>query len=68
VLYEAQERDCVAHGAEVNPAAWHLAALASYGGLPQSERGYILARLMSVAQALGLQTFSNSCEMRNIRS
>ncbi len=49
MLYEAQERDCVAHGAEVNPAAWHLAALASYGGLPQSERGYILARLMSVA-------------------
>lgn len=56
VLFESQERGSGSYGAEVNPAAWHLASLASFGNLPSSEKKYVLSRLKSVAAHSALDT------------
>ena len=53
VLYEALHKGRVAIGAEVNPAAWHLAALASFVTLPTIERQFALAKVRKIASDLG---------------
>jgi hypothetical protein len=51
VLFEAVERGCSAVGTEVNPAAWHLANLASFSGLPAQEKTTILRKLKELASS-----------------
>ena len=53
VLFEALERGRSAYGSEVNPAAWHLASLASFSGLPLADQDYVLGRLKSFATEIG---------------
>lgn len=45
VLFEASRRGIAAYGAEVNPAAWHMARLAGFGGLPSEEKRHVLTEL-----------------------
>ncbi len=52
VLYEAVEKNKSAYGLEVNPAAWHLASLASFGSLPKDEKFYVLRQLERLAVAI----------------
>src|SRR6516165_9197804 len=69
VLFEAHERDCSSYGSEVNPAAWHLASLASFGSLPAAEREYILSRLKALAAGSALDNsamFSTGAPPTNI--
>ncbi len=49
VLFEAVNRGRFAIGTEVNPAAWHLASLACFAGIPFDEKKAILHRLKSLA-------------------
>jgi SAM-dependent methyltransferase len=53
VLFEAIVRGRVAVGSEVNPAAWHLANLASFAGLTSARRRSILDALQSIATTNG---------------
>jgi DNA modification methylase len=43
VLYEALEKGKTAYGIEVNPAAWHLASLASFSSLGFSEKDAVIS-------------------------
>jgi hypothetical protein len=54
VLFEAVSRGRIARGSEVNPAAWYLASLACFAGLPIDEKKSILHRLKSLAVASAL--------------
>jgi hypothetical protein len=49
VLFEAVSRGHVARGSEVNPAAWYLASLACFAGVPIDEKKLTLHRLKSLA-------------------
>jgi DNA modification methylase len=49
VLYEALQKSKSAIGSEVNPAAWHLASLASFMHLSQADRDLVVSSLRSVA-------------------
>lgn len=51
VLYEAVEKGHTAYGMEVNPAAWHLASLASFAGLPSEEKAAILRQIKALMSA-----------------
>lgn len=51
VLYEALLRGKSAVGAEVNPAAWHMAALSSFPSCEKDERAAILSELRRLARA-----------------
>jgi DNA modification methylase len=48
VLFEAIVRGRYAVGSEVNPAAWHLSNLASFGGLTSARKRSILDVLQSI--------------------
>lgn len=49
VLFEAINRGCSARGSEINPAAWHLAALSRFAGLSSEGKRAILDRVESLA-------------------
>ena len=53
VLYEALHKGKNAIGAEVNPAAWHLATLAKFGTLSTPEKHLVMRRLRKVATDFG---------------
>ncbi|HET6432972.1 DNA methyltransferase [Dyella sp.] len=52
VLFEAAQRGSVGIGSEVNPAAWHLASLASLSGQPVAEFGRLKSALTSASANL----------------
>lgn len=68
VLFEAMIRGKAASGVEVNPAAWHLAKLASFAGLSMGTKRSILDLLRPIAMANGPATglFSSSIHINNI--
>lgn len=51
VLFEALQRSKSAFGAEVNPAAWHLAALSSFADLGPSDQAKIVSEIRRYAAA-----------------
>jgi DNA modification methylase len=51
VLYEAISRGCSAWGQEVNPAAWHLAALVGFASLPVDEKVSLVGFIRSLTAA-----------------
>jgi hypothetical protein len=53
VLYEALQRGRSGLGAEVNPAAWHLANLASFAALTKGEKHDILVEMKAITHAAG---------------
>jgi DNA modification methylase len=53
VLYEALEKGKTAYGVEVNPAAWHLASLASFSSLDFSEKDEVLYGLKQFLATVG---------------
>jgi hypothetical protein len=55
VLFEAHDKGCDAFGGEVNPAAWHLASLASFAEFSAAERDQVLSRLKALAAGAGVQ-------------
>ncbi|MGH0257045.1 hypothetical protein NKY39_15955 [Sinorhizobium meliloti] len=48
VLFEGARRGIAAYGAEVNPAAWHMAKLAGFGSLPPEEKHHVLTELTNL--------------------
>jgi len=54
VLFEAVERGCSAIGTEVNPAAWHLAFLASFPSQSKKTREGVFNTLKSLATELSV--------------
>ncbi|WP_413192496.1 DNA methyltransferase [Pararobbsia alpina] len=48
VLFEAAQRGSVGIGSEVNPAAWHLASLASLSGRPAAEYARLKSTLLNM--------------------
>ena len=54
VLFEAVERGCSAIGTEVNPAAWHLAYLATFPTQLRENKQRILGTLKSLAADLSV--------------
>lgn len=57
VLFEAVTRGKSPTGCEVNPAAWHLASLALFGGLSPERKKLILHRLKLLAATAGGSLF-----------
>jgi hypothetical protein len=53
VLYESLQKGIDAIGAEVNPAAWHLASLASFAALPADEKNVVLKRVRRIISDFG---------------
>lgn len=51
VLFEALQRSKSAFGAEVNPAAWHLAALSSFADLGPADQAKIVSEIRRYATA-----------------
>jgi hypothetical protein len=51
VLFEAVEKGRSAYGLEVNPAAWHLASLASFAALSSVEKAHIIKHLKAITSA-----------------
>jgi Conserved hypothetical protein 95 len=69
VLFEAVSRGCSASGGEVNPAAWHLASLASFAGAADDEKAAVLKRLKSLAASTALShegLFATEAEVPSI--
>jgi hypothetical protein len=62
VLYEAVEKGIDAIGAEVNPAAWHLATLASFCALPPADKQFVLTRLKKIAADFGFLRITKASE------
>lgn len=61
VLFEAAQRGSVGIGAEVNPAAWHLASLASLSGQPAAEFDRLKSTLLGMRSTnAGADLFSSS--------
>jgi DNA methylase len=54
VLYEAVQRGHAAVGYEVNPAAWHLASLSTFGRLEPAEKKRVITELRQTAAAFCL--------------
>lgn len=53
VLYEAFSKGKSAWGVEINPAAWHLAALSSFAGISYHEKKDVLAYIKNLIQVQG---------------
>ena len=53
VLYEAIARGCTALGQEVNPAAWHLAVLATFPSVSREEKAYVTRHVRSLMAISG---------------
>lgn len=49
VLYEAAINSRAAFGLEVNPAAWHLSSLASFGLLAEEEKKYVFEKIKNAS-------------------
>jgi len=54
VLYEALSRGLPAWGMEINPAAWHLAALAGFANLPSEDKTAIYLYIKKIATIASL--------------
>lgn len=67
VLYEALHKEKDSIGAEVNPAAWHLATLASFSTLPTSEKQFVLNRVKEVTANLGFIEAVERVSGENVR-
>lgn len=52
VLFETAQRGGLGFGAEVNPAAWHLASLASFCALATEQQGFVRSKLRSLREEL----------------
>ena len=52
VLFETAQRGGLGFVAEVNPAAWHLASLASFCALATEQQGFVRSKLRSLREEL----------------
>ena len=57
VLFEAVKYDRVAIGCEVNPAAWHLAALSTFPSLSRADKNGVVAELTKLHVSLSSDDF-----------
>lgn len=52
VLFETAQRGGLGFGAEINPAAWHLASLASFCALATEQQGFVRSKLRGLREEL----------------
>ena len=63
VLFETAQRGGLGFGAEVNPAAWHLASLASFCALATEQQGFVRSKLHSLREELARKGDLFSCAL-----
>lgn len=67
VLYEALHKGKSSVGAEVNPAAWHLAQLASYSKLSIQDQRFVAKKLTEVAAKFGVVRVNSTSNILEAR-